>query len=123
VFNRILFPAFMDLNNTSGGLTAASRLSTAHDRLTGANHVQGPPLRPTLADMPPEIHLLIANQLLYPDRLALKHASRYFYWIVDTGVKVKVDWLVWRRMLHLKCPNHVRCDLGSDLKFCRGSVS
>ncbi|KAI1473779.1 hypothetical protein K445DRAFT_323515 [Daldinia sp. EC12] len=72
--------------------------------------------------LPPEIHLLISKHLTYPDALSLKHASRYFYCLVDTGLKLKVDWLIERRSLHLECPNDRRCDLGSDLKFCRGSV-
>ncbi|KAK7997407.1 pH-response regulator protein palC [Apiospora arundinis] len=60
--------------------------------------------------------------LIYPDALSLKHTCRYFYELVNTGVRLKVEWLVQRRMLHLECPNDKRCDLGSDLKFCRGSV-
>ncbi|KAK3319016.1 hypothetical protein B0H66DRAFT_603572 [Apodospora peruviana] len=75
--------------------------------------------------LPPEIHLLISQQLIYPDALSLKHTSRYFYGLVDTGVELKIDWLVERRRLHLECPTNHRggCDLGSDLRFCRGSVS
>lgn len=76
----------------------------------------------SLESLPPEIHLLISQHLTYPDALSLKHASRYFYCLVDTGLKLKVDWLIERRSLHLECPNDRRCDLGSDLKFCRGSV-
>jgi len=78
--------------------------------------------RPTLATLPPEIHLLIAEHLIYPDALSLKHTSRYFYQLVDTGVELKVEWLMERRLLHLECPSDQRCDLGSDLRFCRGSV-
>ncbi|KAL2170469.1 hypothetical protein VTG60DRAFT_4849 [Thermothelomyces hinnuleus] len=78
--------------------------------------------RPTFTTLPPEIHLLIAEQLIYPDALSLKHTNRYFYQLVDTGVELKVEWLMERRMLHLECPSHHRCDLGSDLRFCRGSV-
>ncbi|ETS82867.1 hypothetical protein PFICI_04743 [Pestalotiopsis fici W106-1] len=77
---------------------------------------------PSLDDLPAEIHLLISKQLIYPDALSLKHTSRYFYSLVDTGIKLKVAWLMERRSLHLECPNDRRCDLGSDLKFCRGSV-
>ncbi|KAI2618089.1 hypothetical protein GGS26DRAFT_392997 [Hypomontagnella submonticulosa] len=77
---------------------------------------------PTFTTLPPEIHLLISKQLMYPDALSLKHTSRYFYYLVDTGLELKVDWLIQRRSLHLECPNDRRCDLGSDLKFCRGSV-
>ncbi|KAK0721594.1 hypothetical protein B0T26DRAFT_739107 [Lasiosphaeria miniovina] len=73
--------------------------------------------------LPPEIHLMISKQLIYPDALSLKFVNRHFYHLVDTGVRLKVDWLVERRRLHLECPNNRRCDLGSDLRFCRGSVS
>ena len=76
---------------------------------------------PTFTTLPPEIHLLVSQQLTYPDALSLKHTNRYFYNLVGTGVKLKVDWLVERRLLHLECPNH-GCDLGSDLRFCRGSI-
>ncbi|KAI0892746.1 hypothetical protein F4806DRAFT_479055 [Annulohypoxylon nitens] len=73
-------------------------------------------------NLPPEIHLLISQQLSYPDALSLKHTNSYFYYLVDTGLELKVDWLIERRSLHLECPNDRQCDLGSDLKFCRGSV-
>jgi hypothetical protein len=78
--------------------------------------------RITIHDLPPEIHLIISQQLIYPDALSLKHTCSYFFHLVDTGIKLKVDWLMERRSLHLECPNDRRCDLGSDLKFCRGSV-
>lgn len=74
------------------------------------------------SDLPPEIHLAISRQLTYPDALSLKHTCRYFYQLVDTGVKLKVAWLVERHTLHLECPNDRCCDLRSDGKFCRGSV-
>lgn len=77
---------------------------------------------PTFTTLPPEIHLLIAQHLIYPDALSLKHANRHFYRLVDTGVRLKVEWLMERRLLHLECPSDQRCDLGSDLRFCRGSV-
>ncbi|KAK0620547.1 hypothetical protein B0T14DRAFT_391631, partial [Immersiella caudata] len=76
----------------------------------------------SFSTLPPEIHLLISKQLIYPDALSLKHTNRYFYNLVDTGVRLKIAWLVERRQLHLECPNDRRCDLGSDLRFCRGSV-
>ncbi|OTA95358.1 hypothetical protein M434DRAFT_393932 [Hypoxylon sp. CO27-5] len=81
-----------------------------------------PSVVPTFETLPPELHLLISQQLTYPDALSLKHTNRYFYHLVDTGLQLKVDWLIERRSLHLECPNNHRCDLGSDLKFCRGSV-
>ncbi|KAH6659139.1 hypothetical protein BKA67DRAFT_6794 [Truncatella angustata] len=78
-------------------------------------------LKPGLESLPTEIHILISQQLIYPDALSLKHTCRHFYSLVDTGIKLKVTWLMERRSLHLECPNE-RCDLGSDLKFCRGSI-
>ncbi|ROW05549.1 hypothetical protein VSDG_00242 [Cytospora chrysosperma] len=36
-------------------------------------------------DLPPELHLLISKELIYPDALSLKHTSRYFYNLVYTG--------------------------------------
>jgi hypothetical protein len=81
-----------------------------------------PVSKASLAGLPPEIHLLISRQLTYPDALSLKHTSRYFFHLVDTGVKLKVAWLMERRSLRLALPNDRRCDLRSDLKFCRGSV-
>lgn len=74
-----------------------------------------------LMDFPPEIHLLITKHLIYPDALSLKHTNRHFYGLVYTGVKLKVEWLVERRSMHLECPDQ-SCNLGSDLRFCRGSV-
>lgn len=78
--------------------------------------------RITIMDLPPEIQMEITKQLIYPDALSLKHTCRYFYTFVYTGVDLKVDWFLSRRRLHLDCPNETRCDLGSDLRFCRGSV-
>lgn len=74
-------------------------------------------------DLPTEIHALISKELIYPDALSLKHTSRYFYDLVDTGVRLKVAWLVERRELHLDCPNDRKCNLRTDLDFCRGSVT
>lgn len=76
----------------------------------------------SLMSLPTEIHLAISKFLIYPDALSLKHTNSHFYSLVDTGVNLKVEWLVERRSLHLECPNDRRCDLGSDLRFCRGSV-
>ncbi|ROW08023.1 hypothetical protein VPNG_06062 [Cytospora leucostoma] len=76
-----------------------------------------------LMDLPPEIHLLIGKELIYPDALSLKHTSRYFYSLIKTGVSLKVAWLMERRMLHLDCPKDRMCILRTDREFCRGSVS
>lgn len=77
---------------------------------------------PTLKDLPPELHLQISRYLIYPDALSLKQSCRYFRSLVYTGVELKIEWLMQRRSLHLLCPSHTRCDLGSDLRFCRGSA-
>ncbi|KAK1836873.1 hypothetical protein QBC39DRAFT_247094 [Podospora conica] len=81
----------------------------------------------TLASLPPELHILISRHLIYPDALSLKHTNRYFFALVDTGVRLKVSWLLSRRRLHLECPTSSlrggACDLGSDVRFCRGSVA
>lgn len=79
--------------------------------------------RATLMGLPQEIHALISKELIYPDALSLKHTNRHFYGLVDTGVKLKVAWLVERRMLHLDCPNDRRCVLNTDSEFCRGRVT
>ena len=75
-----------------------------------------------LMSLPPELLLQISQYLTFPDALSLKHSNKYFQSTVYTGIKLKIEWLIERRRLHLECPNNVKCDLGSDLKFCRGSV-
>ncbi|KAI1421967.1 F-box domain-containing protein [Xylaria sp. FL1777] len=81
-----------------------------------------PGSRASLTGLPTELHLLIAKYLTYPDALSLKHTSRHFFYLVDTGVRLKVAWLKERRSLDLECLNDRHCDLRSDLRFCRGSV-
>ncbi|TGJ78145.1 hypothetical protein E0Z10_g10617 [Xylaria hypoxylon] len=79
--------------------------------------------RASLAGLPTELHILISKHLIYPDALSLKHTSQHFFYLVDTGVKLKVAWLMERWSLHLECPKDRHCDLRSDLRFCRGSVN
>ncbi|SPN98441.1 uncharacterized protein DNG_01485 [Cephalotrichum gorgonifer] len=98
----------------------AVRHATNRNGSTGGSPRQA---GPTFLDLPPELHLQISQYLIYPDALSLKHANRYFHNLVFTGVRLKVEWLVQRRSLHLDCPSHTRCDMGSDLRFCRGSVA
>ncbi|KAH8804679.1 F-box domain-containing protein [Xylogone sp. PMI_703] len=74
-----------------------------------------------LMSLPTEIHLQISRYLTYPDALALKHTNQHFFYIIDTGVELKIEWLIERRLLHLDCPRE-GCELGSDTKFCRGSI-
>lgn len=76
----------------------------------------------TLLSLPPELHHLISNNLTYPDALSLKHTSTHFYTLINTGIHLKVSWLIQRRGLHLDCPHDRACELGSDWRFCRGSV-
>ena len=77
---------------------------------------------PTLMALPTELHLLISQHLTYPDALSLKYTNSHFYSLVYTGVRLKIEWLIERRQLHLDCPNDKKCELGSDMRFCRGSV-
>jgi hypothetical protein len=91
--------------------------------LEAASHSTKPSTQAHFMYLPTEIHLLISKELIYPDALSLKHTSRYFYNLVDTGVRLKVAWLMERRMLHLDCPNDRKCNLRTDLEFCRGSVA
>jgi hypothetical protein len=76
----------------------------------------------TLMTLPPELHLLVSKHLTYPDALSLKHTNRHFFRLVYTGVNLKIEWLIERRRLHLDCPNDRKCELGSDIRFCRGSI-
>ena len=73
---------------------------------------------PTLSTLPTELHLAISSLLLYPDALSLKHTCRHFYHLVDTGVRLKVEWLVERAELRLPCPSEWQCVLRSDEAFC-----
>lgn len=101
---------------------ASSRVIKDREEIIAESHQNTIPKRASLAGLPTELHLLIAAHLTYPDALSLKFTSRHFFYLVDTGVNLKVAWLMERRSLHLECPNDKRCDLGSDLRFCRGSV-
>lgn len=77
----------------------------------------------TLMSLPAELHLLISQNLSYPDALSLKHTNRHFNHLVYTGIHLKIEWLLERRSLHLDCPNDRSCELGTDMRFCRGSVA
>jgi hypothetical protein len=76
----------------------------------------------SIMQLPTELHLLISSHLTYPDALSLKHTNQHFNNLVYTGVKLKIEWLIERRRLHLDCPHDKGCELGSDMRFCRGSV-
>ena len=77
---------------------------------------------PSLSSLPAELQLNIASHLPYPDALSLKHTCRHFYVMVDTGVRLKVSWLIERRQLHLPCPSEGKCVLRSDEAFCSKTV-
>ena len=74
-----------------------------------------------LMDLPPELHMHIASFLTYPDALALKHSSRHFYYLVYTGVHLKVDWFVERFERKLECPME-KCSFRTDEAFCNGRI-
>ena len=53
--------------------------------------------------------------------LALKHTHRMFYNIVDTSVRLKVAWLLDRKVRGLPTPEKMCC-LKSDSEFCNGGL-
>lgn len=74
-----------------------------------------------LMTLPSELHIQISKYLSYPDALALKHSSRHFYSIVNTGVRLKVDWLIERFEHKLECPME-KCSFSTDESFCNARV-
>lgn len=76
-----------------------------------------PPFKYSFMGLPTELHLEIASTLPYPDALALKHTCRHFYYLVYTGVHLKVDWLVDRFEQKLECPLE-KCSFRTDESFC-----
>lgn len=75
-----------------------------------------------LLSLPPEILLDIIPRLPYPDALALKHTHPRFYNIVDTSVRLKVAWLLDRKVRRLSTIEK-KCSLKSDSEFCNGSLA
>jgi hypothetical protein len=112
------------LRRRRSAASADAAVTTGPKAAAGPDIVQQPDAdgRLNLMSLPTELHLAISKLLIYPDALSLKHTNRHFYNITDTGTWLKVEWLLERRRLHLECGNERRCDLGSDLRFCRGSV-
>jgi len=74
------------------------------------------PTSPILA-LPTELHIHISSYLPYPDLLALKHTSPYFYQCTTTTVYDRVDWLLDRPQLGLPLPQ-TRCIMKTDAQFC-----
>ncbi|KAH9221239.1 hypothetical protein DL95DRAFT_15844 [Leptodontidium sp. 2 PMI_412] len=110
----------LDLWNKSSCSTTAKKAQMEEASTSQQVIVASP--RATFSTLPTELHLQIASYLTYPDALSLKHTNRHLYGIVYTGVNLKVEWLIERRTLHLDCPHDKKCELGSDMRFCRGSV-
>lgn len=100
---------------TSPDKTQMEEVSSSEQAMTTAS-------KASFATLPTELHLQIASYLTYPDALSLKHTDRHFYSFIYIGVNLKVEWLINRRTLHLDCPHNKKCELGSDMRFCRGSV-
>lgn len=71
-----------------------------------------------LLDLPAELLDEIAQQLEYPDGLALKISCRYFYRTIHLTIMDRVTWLVKRGEddLPIPCTNHL--DLKTDAGFC-----
>lgn len=79
------------------------------------------PSKHSFMGLPTELHLHISTYLPYPDALALKHTSRHFYYVVYTGVHLKVDWLVDRFEHKLECPLE-KCSFRTDEAFCNPRI-
>uniref|UniRef100_L7ISN1 F-box domain-containing protein n=1 Tax=Pyricularia oryzae (strain P131) TaxID=1143193 RepID=L7ISN1_PYRO1 len=58
---------------------------------------------PSLMDLPTELHILISQELIYPDALSLKHTSRHFYDLTYTGLLFFLWLLMQRRREHVEC--------------------
>lgn len=72
----------------------------------------------TLNTLPQEIQGMIIQHLLYPDALALKHTNRKYYDTINTGINLKVEWLISRIETNLPCPTKRPCNFDSDRSFC-----
>ena len=75
--------------------------------------------------LPQELYPFITDSLSYPDLLALKHTHSLFYYSLNTGIKLKVAWLLDRKQRGLRVPQG-KCVLRTDESFCtsgRGEVS
>ncbi|KAL2366457.1 hypothetical protein RJZ56_000502 [Blastomyces dermatitidis] len=77
--------------------------------------------RSPFMDLPTELHAHIASYLSYPDALALKHTNRYFYALVQTGLVLKVNWILERCRLKLRVP-FKSCELRTDQTFCNAEI-
>lgn len=76
---------------------------------------------PGLHSLPTELQIQISSFLPYPDALALKHTNRHFYNLVQTGIWLKVSWLLDRKRLNLEWPAQ-SCNFKTDESFCIGKV-
>ncbi|KKZ62843.1 hypothetical protein EMCG_02838 [[Emmonsia] crescens] len=77
--------------------------------------------RSPFMDLPTELHAHIASYLSYPDALALKHTNTYFYALVQTGLVLKVNWILERCRLNLRVP-FTSCEFRTDQTFCSGEI-
>ncbi|PGH37073.1 hypothetical protein GX50_00056 [[Emmonsia] crescens] len=77
--------------------------------------------RSPFMDLPTELHAHIASYLSYPDALALKHTNTYFYALVQTGLVLKVNWILERCQLNLRVP-FTSCEFRTDQTFCSGEI-
>lgn len=83
----------------------------------------GSPVTPSrLLSLPLELLLDIIPMLPYPDALALKHSHPSFYNMVNTSVRLKVSWLLDRKVRGLPTPQQMCC-LKSDAEFCNGGLA
>ena len=89
---------------------------------TSTDTERSTPYPRSVLDLPPELHLSISKYLNYPDALSLKHTNSHFYKLVDTGIWLKVAWLLERKKQDLPFPTNGQCCLQSDKQFCTQPV-
>ncbi|KAG5299112.1 F-box domain-containing protein [Histoplasma ohiense] len=77
--------------------------------------------RSPFMDLPTELHAHVASFLSYPDALALKHTNTYFYSLVQTGLVLKVNWILERCRLNLRIP-FTSCEFRTDQTFCNSEI-
>ena len=72
----------------------------------------------SLRYLPAETQIQIYEYLAYPDLLALRLSSRYFYDTLETTIERRVNWLLERKACKLPVPEYSSCRFGSDQDFC-----
>ncbi|EHY54264.1 uncharacterized protein HMPREF1120_02435 [Exophiala dermatitidis NIH/UT8656] len=102
----------MALPPVSSNLPSQAQLSLRLSRAESRNH-------PPILALPPELHLMVTQELSYPDVLALKLCHPYFHGLLDreTTIQSRVQWIVDRARLGLPIPRSTKVSFRSDASF------